>query len=228
MYPADTIKPAANSFRPEGAPEPAFHSNYELRSYGTVPANGEIPDDMGLNLIRGYRACVSYHGRATRPRARGAGPSWVGREYHRHFLGRPRLSPWREWRLDEDDELRAWHTRAAHRPHAGQKTAGQRTKAFVELVDMYPTLAQLCGLPLPPHLEGASFAPLLEKPDLPWKKAAFSQYLRPPSPGKPPYMGRSVRTDRWRYTEWTDTKKTRAPASSFTMSRRIPRKTKTS
>ena len=65
---------------------------------------------------------------------------------------------------------------------------------------MYPTLAELCGLSLPPHLEGASLAPLIIAPNRAWKKAAFSQYLRP---GKPPIMGCSVRTDRWRYTEWT-------------------------
>jgi arylsulfatase A-like enzyme len=85
----------------------------------------------------------------------------------------------------------------------GMKTAGQRSKALVELVDLYPTLAELCELPLPKHLEGTSFAPLLEKPDQTWKKAAFSQYLRT---GKPPYSGRSIRTDRWRYTEWHDLK----------------------
>jgi arylsulfatase A-like enzyme len=85
----------------------------------------------------------------------------------------------------------------------GMKTAGKRTQALVELVDLYPTLASLCSLPLPPHLEGISFAPLLENPGLEWKKAAFSQYLRP---GKPPIMGHSIRTDQWRYTEWRDPK----------------------
>jgi arylsulfatase A-like enzyme len=83
------------------------------------------------------------------------------------------------------------------------KTANQRTRALVELVDLYPALADLAGLPLPAHLEGTSFKPLLENPGHAWKTAAFSQYLRP---GKPPFMGRTIRTDRWRYTEWTDPK----------------------
>jgi arylsulfatase A-like enzyme len=73
----------------------------------------------------------------------------------------------------------------------------------VEFVDMYPTLCELAGLPLPAHLEGSSFAPLLTDPVQPWKPAAFTQYLRP---GKEKSMGRSMRTDRWRYTEWSDVK----------------------
>jgi iduronate 2-sulfatase len=59
------------------------------------------------------------------------------------------------------------------------KARGKSSDALVELVDMYPTLCELAGLPLPKHLEGHSFAPLLEKPDRPWKKAAFSQFPNP-------------------------------------------------
>jgi arylsulfatase A-like enzyme len=64
-------------------------------------------------------------------------------------------------------------------------------------VDIYPTLCELAGLPLPPHLEGSSFAPLVEDPKRAWKRAAFSQYPRGGG-----IMGYSMRTDRYRYTEW--------------------------
>ena len=59
------------------------------------------------------------------------------------------------------------------------KTRGKSTDALVELVDMYPTLCELADVPLPDHLEGHNFVPLLNKPDQSWKKAAFSQYPNP-------------------------------------------------
>ena len=80
----------------------------------------------------------------------------------------------------------------------GMKARGSRTRALVEFVDMYPSLAALCGLPVPEHCEGLSFVPLMEDPDRAWKKAAFSQYPRGA------VMGYTMRTDRYRYTEWRD------------------------
>jgi arylsulfatase A-like enzyme len=69
----------------------------------------------------------------------------------------------------------------------------------VEYVDIYPALSEACGLPVPAHCEGLSFLPLLAQPRRPWKKAAFSQYPR----GRG-VMGYTMRTERWRYTEWID------------------------
>lgn len=71
-----------------------------------------------------------------------------------------------------------------------------KTEALVELVDIYPTLCELAGLPMPEHLRGFSFAPLLNNTNLAWKKAAFSQYPR----GQ--IMGYSIRTERYRFTRW--------------------------
>jgi arylsulfatase A-like enzyme len=78
----------------------------------------------------------------------------------------------------------------------GAKGMGKETEAIVEFVDFYPTLLDLTGLKAPHNLSGKSFRSVLEDPDLPGKRTAFTQVTRGSN------MGRSVRTKRWRYTEW--------------------------
>jgi len=84
--------------------------------------------------------------------------------------------------------------------------AAQRTSALVELLDLYPTLADLCGIVPPSGLEGISLRPLLAKTQSSIRPAAMTQTPRPNYPrGKlPQSMGYSIRTDRYRYTEWRD------------------------
>ncbi|HWA87255.1 MAG TPA: sulfatase [Opitutus sp.] len=74
--------------------------------------------------------------------------------------------------------------------------AGKTAGGLVEMVDIYPTLAALCGLAAPGYLDGTDLRPMLENPEATLKDAAFSQLER----GN--IDGYSVRTDRWRYTEW--------------------------
>jgi iduronate 2-sulfatase len=76
--------------------------------------------------------------------------------------------------------------------------AGKVSRATVELLDIYPTLVELCRLSPPATLEGDSFARLLEKPDAPWDHPAYTTTIHEG------IIGRSVRTPRWRYTEWGD------------------------
>ncbi len=78
----------------------------------------------------------------------------------------------------------------------GMKTAGRTSVRLVELVDLFPTLADLAGVAIPPSLEGRSFRPLLADPDRPWKAAALTVVAR----GS--ILGRTVRTEQHRYTEW--------------------------
>lgn len=101
---------------------------------------------------------------------------------------------------------------------------GARTAALVELVDVYPTLCELAGVPLPAGetVDGRSIAPLLRDPRTPQTKGyALSMYPRCPKSTDPaqfykdnkcefversqiPYMGLSLRTPEWRYTEWVE------------------------
>ena len=78
------------------------------------------------------------------------------------------------------------------------KNKGAHCSGIVEFVDIYPTLADLHGFAPPDNLAGTSLKPLLNDPNLPGKKTAFTQVQR----GR--IAGRSVRTERWRYTEWDE------------------------
>ena len=78
-------------------------------------------------------------------------------------------------------------------------TAGQVCSRLVEHVDLYPTIAELAGLTPPADLQGASLVPLLQNPRAPWSRPAFTQVERQEG-----FPGWSVRTDRWRYTEWDE------------------------
>ena len=79
----------------------------------------------------------------------------------------------------------------------GTKNAGKTSTQLVELLDLYPTLAELTGATPPKDLEGRSLRPLLDDPQASWDHPAFTQVERP---GNVP--GHSVRTPQWRYTEW--------------------------
>lgn len=77
-----------------------------------------------------------------------------------------------------------------------RKTGGQPCPRTVEFVDLYPTLVELCGLATSPGLEGVSLIPLLDHPTASWDRPAYSFVAREE------WLGRSVRTERWCYTEW--------------------------
>lgn len=83
---------------------------------------------------------------------------------------------------------------------------GRRAPALVELLDLFPTLVDLCGLEPPAGLQGDSLAGLLRDPAFRDHDVAITQIPRPPYPRRqaPEIMGYSMRTDRYRYTEWRD------------------------
>lgn len=201
LYPPEQVKLAPNPFRPKDAPDLAFANWGELRQYKGIPKKGSMPDKEALELRRAYYAAVSYT------------DAQIGKVVNElEKLGlrdNTVIILWGDhgWQLGEHGE---WckHTNfevATRSPMIisapGQKAPGSKTDALAEFVDIYPTLCELCDLPQPKGLEGRSFAPLMNDPKKPWKTAAFSQYPR----GKT--MGYSVRTDRYRYTEWIEPEK---------------------
>jgi len=204
LYKREEIRLADNPFAPKGAPPFALTSFGELRNYDDMPQTGPVSDDDARRLIHGYLACVSYT------------DAQIGRildELDRLGLAdKTAIVLWGDhgWKLGEHGswckhtnfELDARVPMIFAAP--GVAGAGKSTNALAEFVDIYPTLCDLAGLPLPGHLEGTSLAPVLDDVEKSVKTAAFGQYPR--SHDRRSLMGYSMRTDRWRYIEWIDRK----------------------
>jgi iduronate 2-sulfatase len=198
LYKPGDLELPTRSEWPESMPALAGSEWGELRAYSGIPRKGPVDAGTLRLLIHGYYACVSYT------------DTQVGRllaELDRLGLRQnTTVILWGDhgWKLGD---YGAWckHTNMELDTHVpmilsvpGQKNAGAATSALVEYVDIYPTLAAACGLEIPAQCEGVNMLPLLDNPRRPWKAAAFSQYPR----GKD-IMGYTLRTERWRYTEWT-------------------------
>mgnify|MGYP001817476935 CR=1 FL=1 len=82
----------------------------------------------------------------------------------------------------------------------GLTQSGTTTEAMTELVDIYPTLAELCGLEPPAGLDGTSLVPVLKNPETDVKEAAYTVMTRTVK-GKD-FLGKALHYKNWRYTEW--------------------------
>ena len=192
MYQREQIDLADNPFRPKGAPDAALHNWGELRRYHGIPEKGPLSDELARTLIHGYYACVSYI------------DFQIGlllSELDRLSLREETIIVlWGDhgWNLGEHG-LWCKHCNfetSLHSPliiSAPWQKSGNETDALTEFIDIYPSVVDLCGLSLPDHLHGQSLVPLMEGQREGWKRAVFSRYEN----------GDSVKTDRYRYTEWS-------------------------
>ena len=196
MYDRDSITLPDNYYAPKNAPKAAIHDWGELRNYYNIPKEGPLSDSMALTLIHGYYACVSYT------------DAQIGKV----------LDALEELGLKDNTIVVLWgdhgwnlgeHTLWCK--HANFNTSlqapllmagpnispGKKVDALVEFVDIYPTLNELAGLPLPSdQLEGTSMLPLIKdaSTDTAWKEQVVSKY----------HDGVSIKTDRYLYTEWSN------------------------
>jgi uncharacterized sulfatase len=88
----------------------------------------------------------------------------------------------------------------------GVSAKGKASRRVVEYLDLYPTLAALAGLTPPREIEGRSLVPLLNQPNAAWSHPALTQ-VRRGTQANGFFMGYSIRTERWRYTEWDEGKR---------------------
>ena len=179
LYDADQIELTDVEQPPQGAPSISLHSSYELRFYDGVPDTGSIGTKLSRQLIHGYYACVSYVDaqigkildelKRLRLRENTIIMLWGDHGWH--------LGDYDIWGKATNYEIATRVPLIVSSPRV--RARGKSSNALVELLDMYPTLCELAGMPVPSHVEGKSFMQLLNNPDLEGKNAAFSQFPCP-------------------------------------------------
>jgi iduronate 2-sulfatase len=183
---------------PAGAPAFAPQYGGELRQYNGIPKQGRLPDEMQRHLIHGYYATTSYMdaqlGRVLDALdANGQSKNTVIMLWGDHG-----------WHLG-DHGMWCKHTNyeeAARVPliiSAPGLEGGTRTRAFVETVDIYPTLLELAGVPsaATQKIEGISFVNVLKNPQAKVRDSIIHVYPRGQG-----LLGRAIRTERYRMVEW--------------------------
>jgi iduronate 2-sulfatase len=206
LYDRDKIPMAKNNFLPKNTPRMAINSLTELACYEDFvrvpsPLEGRIEPAKARLLKHGYYACVSFID-AQIGRIMNALTDLKLRENtivvlvgdHGYKLGEH--GSWGKMTNFEVDTRSPLIISAP-----GLESGRGRTNALAEFPDVFPTLCELAGLPPTPYLEGTSLVPLFKNPGQPWKTAAFSQYARGFTYR---FMGRALRTDRYRYIEWRE------------------------
>jgi len=200
-----TKLPPLNPARPTDAPEIAFHQSTEI--LGPVSEQKKPTPEQIAEMRHGYFAGISYLDAQVGKVVAALKANdmlqntliifWGDHGYH---LGEHGL-----WAKTSNFELDARVPLIIAPPAA--KNPGAKSSSLVEMIDIFPTITSLAGLPAAPALEGTSLEPILENPTAVVKPAAFTQHPRPAYPdrtpsGKPDAMGYSIRTAQWRYTEW--------------------------
>jgi iduronate 2-sulfatase len=223
LYDRAQIPPPDPADWPTDAPRVAWHNSREI-----LGEKGREPGEAAVREIRhGYLAAISYLdaqlGKVIDELDRlGLADHtvivfWSDHGYH---LGEHTL-----WAKTSNFENDARVPLIIAPPKA--RHAGAKTEALAELLDLYPTLVDLCGLPKMDGLEGTSLAPVLNDPRKSVKSAACTQHPRPAYyKGQPETMGVSARTDRYRYTEWRDFKTGEVVACELYDHRQDPRETR--
>ncbi|MAG93638.1 MAG: hypothetical protein CMJ48_07805 [Planctomycetaceae bacterium] len=192
----DVALPTHTEF-PAEAPSLAGHGSGELRRHTDQPKRNAIPNKNQQRVRQAYFACISYIdaqiGRVLSELERsGISDHTIVVLYgdHGYHLGEQGL-----WGKTTNFELDTRVPLIVRSPR--MTAAGKSSSSLVELVDLYPTLAELAGLPITKQLEGQSFAPILSDPQHATKTVALSQYPRGGG-----LMGYTMRTPTHRLTQW--------------------------
>ncbi len=158
-----------------------LHASFELRVRHGIPKSGPIDDELSKTLKHAYLASVSYVDaqigyvmdtlEKLGLKENTIVMVWSDHGWHLGDMG--------VWGKATNYEIATRVPLLVSAPDVPATVRGRSTDALVELIDMFPTLCDLSGVAKPAHLEGGSFASLLQDPTAPWTDVAFSQYPDP-------------------------------------------------
>lgn len=179
LYDPAKIPMASETNAPAGGAAMGLHASFELRTRAGIPKTGPLGEKLSRTLKHAYLASTSYVDAQIGKLIEALEEAdlrdntiivvWGDHGWHLGDMG--------VWGKATNYEIATRVPLMIWSPN--MKARGATTDALVELVDIFPTLCELAGIPTPDHLEGHSFARLMDNPELPWKKAAFSQYPNP-------------------------------------------------
>jgi arylsulfatase A-like enzyme len=180
-------------------PNISLHKSYELTPrYTGLATPGVVTDDEARKLRHGYFACVHYIdsqvGKVLSEleklglRDNTIVMIWGDHGWHLGDYGIWGKSTLYDYALRSPLIVRA----------PGVSAVGKKSEELIESLDIYPTLSELCGLEVPVHLDGKSFAGLLKKSGVAGKGFACSYHKTKD------YIGESMRTKQYRIARWTD------------------------
>lgn len=209
LYDPQAIPLPTNPVPPQDAPEIALHDSREIKGYGNTPKDRAFTSEEVRHFRHGYYAAISFLDAqlgeildALEASGLADNTIIVFTSDHGFHIGEQSL-----WGKTTNFELDARVPLILVDPRR-PSIANQQTSALAELVDLYPTLANLTGMEgdLPDNLEGDDLSPILDDPTFIVKEAAFTQHQHPfyGSARNWRALGYSVRTTRWRFTEWRD------------------------
>ncbi len=199
----DLYDPAQIELPPDYAARPTVPAGFPRASIRPINADLFIKRDstpeQARDMIRAYLACVSYIddnvGRVLAAlRETGLADRTIVALWSDHGYQLGEKGKWSKagslWEQGTRVPLIILDPRA--------KGNGRASPRVVELLDLYPTLVSLAGLPLPAGLEGHDLSPLLAQPDAPWDHPAYTVW----NERNRGITGVAVRTERWRYAEF--------------------------
>jgi len=196
LYDREKIAVPENYARPpKDAPAGAVHQSGELRVYAGIPPTGALDEETARELIHGYYACVSFV------------DAQIGKlldELERLNLARNTIVVlWGDhgWQLGDHG---MWNKHSCFQtsmhaplwvaaPMRADVAPDTRVAALTEFIDIYPSLCELAGLPIPEHVQGVSFVPQMRDPAQPGKPYAVGRF----GPGD------TIRSDDARFTQYT-------------------------